>query len=393
MLKSLEEFRFPMPQELPPAEFLFATCQVGAERALKDEMARSGLAMTPAFARPGFVTFKLAEPLSPRQTLAALKPCFARTLAASIGRVENPEMSAAADELWRLPAVREWLPFAGSLDLHVWERDRAEPGQHGFRPAITPLAEEVAAAVWRAAPHDAVSITPPALGKASSRNRWALDVVLVEPAQWYVGCHRTDSWPLRWPGGIVPLELPEHAVSRAYLKTTEALLWARLPMVQGDLCAELGCAPGGSSQALLDRRMRVLGIDPAELDEAVLSHPDFKHVQKRARDIRRRDFRDVTWLLADMNVAPTYTLDAVEDIVTHPSVHIRGLVLTLKLLEWSMAAELPGCAARVRSWGYRDVRLRQLASGGREVCLVALRSRAQRRIRRQRERPSTSAAE
>jgi hypothetical protein len=78
-----------MTPNLPPVQFLFATCQVGAERALKDEMARASVAMTPAFARPGFVTFKLAEPLSPRQTLAALKPCFARTLAASIGRVEN----------------------------------------------------------------------------------------------------------------------------------------------------------------------------------------------------------------------------------------------------------------------------------------------------------------
>jgi 23S rRNA (cytidine2498-2'-O)-methyltransferase len=209
-----------------------------------------------------------------------------------------------------------------------------------------------------------------------------LDVVIVEPDQWWVGHHRTDSWIARWPGGLFQQALPEHAVSRAYLKTSEALAWARLPMVKGELCAELGCAPGGSSQALLDRGLSVLGIDPAEMDAAVLANPNFTHIKKRARDMRRREFQDVRWLLADMNVAPNYTLDAVEDIVTHASVHVRGLVLTLKLIEWSMAAELPGCAARVRSWGYRDVRLRQLASGGREVCLVALRSRAQRRIQR-----------
>jgi 23S rRNA (cytidine2498-2'-O)-methyltransferase len=375
-----------MTSLMPPARFLFATCQIGAEKALKDEMARASLPMTPSFARPGFVTFKLAEPLTSVDELDALRPCFARVLAVSLGRVQNASPAAAAEELWRLPVVQEMLPAWGSVDIHAWERDLAEPGEHGFRPSITPLAEETAALVWRAAPRDVVAVAEPALRTASSRNRWVLDVVLVEPGQWWVGYHRTDTWIKRWPGGLVTLALPDYAVSRAYLKTAEALLWSRLPMAKGELCAELGCAPGGSSQALLDRDMRVLGIDPAEMDESVLAHPNFTHVQKRARDMKRREFQDVRWLFADMNVAPTYTLDAVEGIVTHAAVHVRGLVLTLKLLEWSMAIELPGCAARVRTWGYRDVRLRQLSSGGREVCLVALRSRAQRRIQRGRRR-------
>jgi 23S rRNA (cytidine2498-2'-O)-methyltransferase len=374
-------------------QFLFATCQVGAERALKEEMERGPIAMAPSFARPGFVTFKLAAPGTSMESLAALRPCFARMLAFSTGRVECPETAAAAPEIWRLAGIESLLPVAGSLDMHVWERDRAEPGERGFRPAITPLAEEIAAAVWQAAPQVAVAANAPNLRQPSSRNRWVLDVVIVEPDQWWVGYHRADSWIARWPGGIVSLELPEHAVSRAYVKTTEALMWARLPMEKGDLCAELGCAPGGSSQALLDRGMKVLGIDPAAMDERVLANPDFKHVQKRARGMRRREFRDVRWLFADMNVAPNYTLDAVEDIVTHASVHVCGLVLTLKLLEWNMAGVLSGCAERVRTWGYRDVRMRQLASGGREVCLVALRSRAQRRIRRARKRQNNSTTE
>lgn len=382
-----------MSTRLPRVQFLFATCQVGAENALKAEMGQAPLAITPSFARPGFVTFKLAEPLTTFEPLSALKPCFGRTLAVSIGRVDDADVTTASKQLWQLGGVQEALQPLKSLDLHVWERDRAEPGEHGFRPSITPLAQEVAQSIWQSAPTDAVTIPAPALTAPSSRNRWVLDVVIVEPNQWWVGYHRADSWIARWPGGLISLELPEHAVSRAYLKATEALTWARLPMAKGDLCAELGCAPGGSSQVLLDRGMKVLGIDPAEMDAAVMAHPNFTHVRKRARDMRRREFSDVRWLFADMNVAPNYTLDAVEDIVTHASVHVRGLVLTLKLLDWSMAAELPECAERVRSWGYRDVRLRQLASGGREVCLVALRSRAQRRIRRGGRRRSHSTTE
>ena len=89
--------------------------------------------------------------------------------------------------------------------------------------------------------------------------------------------------------------------------------------------------------------------------------------------MRRREFRDVKYLAADVNVAPTYTLDTVEAIVTHADVNIRGLILTLKFLEWKLADELPQYLDRIRSWGYRQVRDRQLHHNRQEVCVAAKR--------------------
>src|SRR5688572_27110077 len=126
-----------------PARFFMATCQVGAENALKGEMARGPLAMVPAFVRPGFVTFKLVESPVKLDTLSVVQPCFARTLVVSIGRVEHAEMQTAADQLWQLPSVQELSSAVENVDLHVWQRDLAEPGEHAFRPAVTLLAEEV----------------------------------------------------------------------------------------------------------------------------------------------------------------------------------------------------------------------------------------------------------
>ena len=95
--------------------------------------------------------------------------------------------------------------------------------------------------------------------------------------------------------------------------------------------------------------------------------------------MRRREFRGVTWLAADMNVAPETTLEAVEAIVSHEAVNIRGLLLTLKLLEWEMADLLPEYLQRIRTWGYRDVRARQLATNRQDVCVVAQRSKSKSR--------------
>jgi 23S rRNA (cytidine2498-2'-O)-methyltransferase len=192
--------------------------------------------------------------------------------------------------------------------------------------------------------------------------------------------------------------MPEHAVSRAYVKMEEALQWSDLPLAADDECVEIGCAPGGASQALLDRGLFVTGIDPADVDPAVLAHPRFRHLKKRGKDVRLKEFEGVRWLVADMNIAPEATLDEVESIVTHPGLAFRGLLLTLKFSDWTASSRLPQLAARVARWGFRDVRTRQLVTGGQEVCLVALRRKALRRLgrklrRRRAPRPSKASGE
>ena len=103
----------------------------------------------------------------------------------------------------------------------------------------------------------------------------------------------------------------------------------------------------------------------------MLAHPRFTHIRKRGADVRRREFRGVRWLVADMNVAPAYTLTTVEQIVTHPGTRIEGLLLTLKLIDWVLAAEVPGYLDRIRSWGFSQVAARQLAHNRQEICVAA----------------------
>ena len=64
--------------------------------------------------------------------------------------------------------------------------------------------------------------------------------------------------------------------------------------------------------------------------------------------------------------------DTVEPIVGHPEVNIRGMLLTLKLPHWQLAAQVPAYIARIRSWGFNLVRARKLAHNRREICTAAL---------------------
>jgi 23S rRNA (cytidine2498-2'-O)-methyltransferase len=196
---------------------------------------------------------------------------------------------------------------------------------------------------------------------------------MVEHGEWWVGFHRAHSFASSLVGGILDIPLPPHAVSRAYLKMEEALAWSALPIRAGEHIVEIGCSPGGASQALLARGLKVTGIDPADVEPVVVSHPHFTHLRMRGADVKRREFRSVRWLVADMNVAPAYTLTTVEQIVTHEGIDIAGVIITLKLIDWQLAEEIPAYLDRVRSWGYRHVAARQLSRNRQEICVAAQR--------------------
>jgi 23S rRNA (cytidine2498-2'-O)-methyltransferase len=348
------------------SEFLFVTCQVGAEKAVKRELARRWPAFRLAFSRPGFLTFKLPADHALADDFD-LESVFARAYGFSLGEISGENREELAAAVWNLSKGRT------IQRIHAWERDRSEPGDHRFEPSITLEAIETHQLLFQQCPRPqnlvrtAGDPTAPAC-----EGELILDCVMISPDQWWAGYHRAKQIPSRYPGGMMSLELPSDAVSRAWLKMEEGLRWSQLPIARGARVAEIGSAPGGASQALLARGLIVTGVDPAEMAPAVSKHPRFTHIRRRTMEVRRRDFQKIRWLTADMNVAPDYTLDAVEGIVTHPRVSIRGLLLTLKLPQWELAANLPDYVARIRGWGYNVVQARQLQYDRREVCVAAL---------------------
>jgi 23S rRNA (cytidine2498-2'-O)-methyltransferase len=344
-------------------EFIFATCQVGAETAVKAEVARDWPALRFAYSRPGFLTFKLPPDHGFKDDWR-LEAVFARASGFSLGKTTAESMAERVADVWRMQAQHD------CARLHVWQRDLGPPDRVPELLQPSPVAVEAEAAIRHAAP---TATHPLAFWQPTRRGDKVLDCVLVEPDQWWIGMHRAAGPATCWPGGSYFTELPPDAVSRAYLKMEEALAWSRLPIGRGDLCTEIGSAPGGASQALLNRGATVIGVDPADMDERVLAHPRFTHIKKRGTDVRRREFRKVRWLTADINIAPNYTLDTVEAIVTHSDVHVQGMLLTLKLLDWSLTAAIPAYLERVRSWGFANVAARQLHHNRQEICVAASR--------------------
>src|SRR5437762_697324 len=126
-------------------DFLFTTCQVGAEATLKRELAKHRPSFRFAYSRPGFITFKL-PPDHGLEHDFDLKSIFARSYGFSLGKVENESVDAAATEVWQLAAG---TPFAA---LHVWPRDLHAPGDHDFEAGQNDTSREFDTKLRAAAP-------------------------------------------------------------------------------------------------------------------------------------------------------------------------------------------------------------------------------------------------
>jgi len=329
--------------------FILCSCRGGAEEALVGRQAEVLPGFSRAAWRRGLVTFRAGtdDLVVPDGIEADL--VFAHTVVRSLGQVSGASLDELAGRLGPLVGAARWDA------VHVWKREqRIETEIADVRRAV---------AIACGVPADGAGITR--LGDL------VLDCAIDAADRWWIGWHRAASPSGTWPGGMYPGDVPETAVSRAWLKLDEALTTFGLTLAPGERALELGAAPGGACQRLLEAGLDVVGVDAAVVDATVASHPRFEQWRMRAREVPLRRLRGFDWLLADMNIDPAGTMAALGRLLESAPRKPRGVIATLKLPEWSRAAELPGWLDRFRSWGY-EPRARQLSTGGREVCVCGL---------------------
>lgn len=348
------------------SSFIYFSCQHGAEATIKSQLCEPEGPYRLSYSQKGFVTLK-SDLNTPVWSKALPESPLIRSRGHALAHFDGDQ----SDEL-----IQKILVEYQSSDwdcLHVWQRDVATPGWHGFEPGRSTLAEMVADQFQKALSerNDPRSQSVNTIAPVGAK---LLEVILVDPNRWWVAAKPVQTQADGWPGGVYAVAAPENMISRAYLKISEAIPWSKLPIRPGDRIVEIGSSPGGACQRLLDLGAQVTGIDPAEMDESIAGNPRFEHWRSKSLQVKRKLFRPFRYLVCDANVAPNYTLDTVESIVTYPTSKFRGLILTIKLSSWEQAKEIPQHLERVRSWGFERVEARQLAHNRREYCLVAERT-------------------
>jgi 23S rRNA (cytidine2498-2'-O)-methyltransferase len=127
----------------------------------------------------------------------------------------------------------------------------------------------------------------------------------VAPGRWLASPTRTSRFPAGRPRFHEDAEGPP---SRAYLKLWEALTLLQAHPVSGDLCYDLGAAPGGWTWAIAKLGARVLAIDKAPLADNVAAMLGVKQRADSAFALDPRREPRVDWLVCDVIAYPARTL-------------------------------------------------------------------------------------
>jgi len=342
------------------SRFVFLVCQVDTEPSIKRWIAARIPSARFAFSRPGLLTYKLTD--DSVETLSAFGQLpLIRTYGLGLGSFagDRDELVARLRQTREAREARLW---------HLWRRDRARVGEFDFEPFADPALADQALELARDAGIDPL----PRCNQVAERGEAVFDLIAVDEGKWLLGTHVASSPSSCWVGGVPPLERRD-VVSRAYYKLAEALRWSELPIRVGDLALEIGSAPGGACQILLELGLKVIGVDPAAMDRRVLDHPNFEHVRMRSRDLQQRRLSRVAWLFCDANLVPEAVLDELEPLATSRHLNLRGAVLTLKMPSWERFDRLDDYVARITSWGWRRVRVRHRAFDRQELAVVAER--------------------
>ncbi len=171
------------------------------------------------------------------------------------------------------------------------------------------------------------------------------------------------------PGGRARMKRTAAAPSRAAMKLDEALEWVGISPGKGDLCVDLGSAPGGWTRRLLERGARVWSVDTGLLAPDVAKHPRVRHFHQTAFAFVPDEPCD--WLFCDMAWRPLEVAQLLAKWARNR--WATQLVANIKLPMKDKLPTVVRVRATLEAGGWSNVHLRQLYHDRDEVTVQAVR--------------------
>lgn len=160
---------------------------------------------------------------------------------------------------------------------------------------------------------------------------------LESPPQGDLGCYaltgENEMWVARKLTPAIPVgawefeESPE-APSRAYLKLWELFTREGFAPKKGDVCLELGSAPGGWTWVLASLGCPVIAVDKGEMDAKVLNNPLVEWRRKDAFALDRESLPKLDWFFSDLICYPPKLLELVQEYMRED--RAKNFVCTIK---------------------------------------------------------------
>jgi 23S rRNA (cytidine2498-2'-O)-methyltransferase len=304
-----------------------------------------------------------------------LDPVFARQQLPRATAIQAPSVARLAEAAYA--AVEHAVDQTrGPFTLHAFAPTGADPALGSRARLIGDQTLELLRARRRRA---ARLFRPPAEAAAAfAETSLLVQILLAGRERAFVSAARpralaAGSWDLApWPGGLAPVADDRRPPSRAYRKLEEAYLWMGDAPAPGELCVDLGGAPGGWSYTALRRGARVIAVDRAPLAAPVRGHPALTVIEGNAFTYQPPG--PVAWLLSDVICEPARTLALLEQWLARG--WCEKLVVTVKFKGSAGYGVLADVRRLLERAGCPRFRIKHLHHNKNEVTVMAVTAAA-----------------
>jgi 23S rRNA (cytidine2498-2'-O)-methyltransferase len=339
-----------------PGLWIFTTRE-GAEQDLVDELMLAKVVdPAPRVLAPALVL----SPKLPKREGRPMELTFARQGFEIVQSVKNHDLDQLSARIAR--SLRHQLAQEEQYALHVWVPDSREGNP------LSALADELDARL-SAALGGLHRVDDTSLRRLASVK--LAQVCLIDTERAVAGVMHANRTPSLAKGGRTRVRVTGNFPSRAARKLEEALAWLGVAPGAGEVCVDLGAAPGGWTFVLAERRARVIAVDPAKLRPEVLARRSVRHVQESAFTFSPDE--PIDWLFCDMAWRP---LEAAALLAKWGRKRwARIVVANIKLPMIKKAEVLARVRKILESEGdWKHVRAKQLYHDRDEITLTALRT-------------------
>jgi len=326
-------------------QFLFFCTNIGNEKLLKEEIRIFYPDFSPSYSRKGFLTYKNKGIHYDLNSISQLDLTFSTRAGICLGKTSPDELSKNFIELTTELGIE-----IGKCIIHNFSINT---------DYLLPVKD----------------LLKKDFNEYSPINKTVIDLISLSDKEVWFGVHRVGKDTTNYPNSVVELSIPKEAPSKSYVKLAQTAELFQVNFDKSDSWLDFGCAPGGATYYLLTKGCRVWGIDPAKVDELILSHKKFTKITKAVQDLSQEDlpYRDIHWIHADLNLNPKQAIKEVLRLSKKYSNRLKGILFTVQVVKHEYIELIEEFEDLFFDWGFTSVSSKQVPSHKNEYVIFAKR--------------------
>ncbi|OUR97421.1 hypothetical protein A9Q84_13935 [Halobacteriovorax marinus] len=326
-------------------QFIFFCVNIGNENLLKEEIKAFCPELTLSYSRKGFLTFKNKGIKFDFNTISQLEITFATRTGICLGKGKPEDLKETI-----LDTLEEVNLSLDDCVIHNYSIN----SNYAF---------------------DAETDFDITVNEYSAEGKLVLNIISLGEKEVWFGLHRVSKGITRYPNAHVELKIPDSSPSVAYIKLAQTIELYALKFTSRDSWIDFGCSPGGSSSYLLSKGSKVWGVDTANVDQAILSHKNFKFIKSSVQNLSQEDLPDceIHWVHADLNLNPNQSIKEVLRLCKKYNNSLKGIIFTVQVVKLENIKLIEEFEDIFYDWGFATTISRQVPGHKKEYVLIGQR--------------------